>query len=107
MKFEEAVELLTCRGLSFDAVGGEPVLIEPEVEEQDAKKAGEIEGVLFDRDWSAERGGFDSDGRALVGEGEEVAGEEEVEARADGKEEADGPEETFLLDLYSFLRDKP
>jgi hypothetical protein len=90
-----------------DAVGGEPVLIEPEVEEQDAEEAGEVEGVLFDGDWGAERRGMDSEGRALVWEGEEVAGEEEVQACSDGKEEADSPEKTFFLDHYSFLRNEP
>src|SRR5216683_4129541 len=107
MEFEEAVELLALGRISLNAVSSQPVLIEPEVEEQDAERAGEIEGVLFDGYWGAEGWGFDSQGCALVGKDEEIAGEEEVHACADGKEETDGPQKTFLLDLYSFLRDEP
>ena len=43
----------------------------------------------------------------MVGEGEEVAGEEEVQACSEGEEESDGVEKTFLFDLYFFLRDEP
>jgi hypothetical protein len=53
VKFEEAAELLSLSGFCLDVVGGEPVLIEPEIEEQNAEKASEIERILFDRDRSA------------------------------------------------------
>ena len=91
MEFEQAAELLSLGGFCVDVVGGEPVLIEPDVKQQDAEKAGEIERILFDGDRSAESGCFDSERRALVREGEEVAGEEEVQTRSDGKEKTDGP----------------
>jgi hypothetical protein len=91
MKFEEAAELLSLSGFCFDVVGGEPVLIEPEIKQQDAEKAREIERILFDRDRSAKSGCFDSEGRILVREGEEVSCEEEVQTCSNGKEEADGP----------------
>ena len=88
-------------------VGGQPVFVEPDVEEKDAEKSGEVEDVLFDRDREAKCRGFDSKGCGLVGEGEEITGEEEVKTGADGKEQADGPGETFLGDPHTFLREKP
>ena len=107
MELEKTVELLSLGGFCFDVVGGEPVFIEPDVEEQDAEEAREIEDVLFDRYGSAEGRGFDSEGGGLVGEGEEVSGEEEVQTCADGKEKTDGPAEALLGDLYALFREEP
>ena len=103
VELEKAVELLALGRFGCDVVGGEPVFVEPDVEEKDAEEAGEVEDVFFDGNGGAEGGGFDSEGCGLVGEGEEVAGEKEVQAGADGKEEADGPEKTILLDFDCFL----
>jgi len=101
------VELMSLGGFRLDVIGCEPVFIEPDVKEKDAEKAGEIEEVLFYGYGCAEGRGFDSESGCLIGEDEEISGEEEVQSCADRKEQTNGPAEALLRDLYVLLREEP
>ena len=107
VELEQAVEFFALCGFCMDAVGGKPVLIEPDVKQEHAKKPCEIEDIFFDGYWSAEGRGFDAQGCGFVWKYKKVLSEEEVQRCAYGKEQAYRPPETFLGDLYAFLRKKP
>src|SRR6185437_6112052 len=103
----KAAKLLALGRCSIDVVGGQPVFIEPYIEEQDAEETCQVEDILLDGNGGAEGRGLDSEGCGGVGEDKEISGEEEVQQGAYGKEQTDGPEEAPLGDFDLPLRDQP
>jgi hypothetical protein len=106
-ELQESPEIRSQRGVDGDAVRGEPVLIEPDVEEKHGHEPSEVEEILLDGDTSADRWSLDAQGGVGIREGEERVREEEVETCPKWKKDGDGANGRFLRDLEVLRGDEP
>ena len=60
MEGEKAADGFGLAGVVGDVVGGEPVFVEPDVEQKNDDEAGEVEDVLLDGHGVMERRGRDA-----------------------------------------------
>src|SRR6516164_3851383 len=91
MKAEKAINLFRFHTIVRHVVGGQPVFVQPEVEQKYGDKACQIKDVFFDWNWFMERRCEDLQRRCGVGENKKAAGEKEVGRKSQGNENSDCP----------------
>src|ERR1035437_2165862 len=96
METEQTVELCPLPRIGTDAVGSEPVFIQPDIDQEDRDESSEVEDVLLNRHAAAHRRRCDAQCRAWVGKCEERPGKKEVQSRAQGEKDSNGPPERAL-----------
>src|SRR5580698_9809465 len=89
MEAKETVEVEAVSCIAGHGVGGQPVFVEPHIEQNDAEKTCQVENILLYGDRLVEGGGGNSQRCSRIGEGEKEAGEEEIERCAQGEKQTD------------------
>jgi hypothetical protein len=93
--------------LSWHVVCAKPILIEPDIEQKNAKKTGKVKDVFLNRYWAPQSRSFDPQSRASIRKNEKILGEEEIQPCPERKKQAGRPPEALPRDLYSLLWNEP
>ena len=107
MELQEAAHGSCFANIVWNAVPGQPVFAQSDIEEKDHDESAQIEDVFFNGDGESEGRGGNSEGRAAVGKTEKPAGESKVKREAHGGKNADGTPEGPPGNLQALARQKP
>src|SRR5262252_3335172 len=107
MKLEEPADLLRSMRIIPDVIGQQPEFVQPDVNQQNRQKTGEIKNVFLHRDWFAQGGGVKPYGCPRVRKQEEQMSEEKIQAKAEGNQDSKRSPECTPGNLYSHQAQKP
>src|ERR1700688_2775064 len=107
MKLEKAAHLPGLAGIINHVVCVEQKPAEPYIEKKIGEKSRQIEDVLFDRNWLAERESMDAESGAVIWVAEEPLRENQVEPEAERNQNGEGPPESALRNVLPFAGQEP
>src|SRR5258707_5373311 len=107
MKLHQTRDLLGLSRVVRHVVRFQPVFVEPNVNQQDRDKAGEVEEILFDRNATSQGRGLNSQSRPRIGKNKKPTGEKEIESASERNQNRNRLPERFFWDLDPFGRQQP
>jgi len=93
MKPEQPVEVHALRSIFTNAVSAQPVLVQPDIDQQHCNETQKVEEILFHRHTAMQCWSLQAKRSRWIWKGEKEMGEAEIEQSANGKEQSDRPPE--------------
>src|SRR5580698_11640257 len=107
MELQKPVHPPCFRRVVLNVVGPQPNFIQPNVDQQDSDEPREIKNVLFDGNPFTQGWRRNSEGSTGIAKVKKPFSEEEIEAKADGKQNQECAPKGTLRDLHASERQKP
>src|SRR6267142_320529 len=107
MKLKKLGQSTSFPGIVRHGISGKPVLAQPDIEQKNQHKAGQIKNILLDRNRMAERRCLYAQRGLGIRKVEEPLRKDDVEEPSNGNKNGDGPPESALRDIQTFARQKP